>query len=206
MKKWGIRCLRSTSMLAMVALILTLPACGGGGGDDGGSAPGAPTGNFTTNDAATAGDLVRLSPISCTGDLCTVDVLIGTTTENDYYAFAFDLLLSDPEVARFVVGSDTAGPFLTGTADSVVSQTGDRVVIGVSKSGIDAGNGTGTEVSVVELTFQLLKVGDATLTFVGSPSNPSLQNCSATGPEAINAAGDCTVATVFGAGGFLSGS
>jgi len=206
MKKWGTWCLRPTSMLAMAALILILPACSSSGGGGGGGGPGAPTAGFTSNDAATSTDLVRFGPASCTGDLCTLDILIGGTTEFDYYAFAFDIVISDTTVARFVSGSDTAGLFLTGTVDSIVSQTVDRVVVGVSKSGIDPGNGTGTEANVVTLMFQLLKVGDAALTFAGSPSNPNLANCSAMGPEAINAAGDCTVNTTFGAGGVLTGS
>ena len=58
MKKWGTRCLRPTSMLAMAALILILPACGSSGGGGGGGGPGAPTASFMTNDAATAGDPV----------------------------------------------------------------------------------------------------------------------------------------------------
>ncbi|MCZ6649734.1 MAG: hypothetical protein O7D35_03630 [Acidobacteria bacterium] len=206
MKKWGTRCLRPTSMLAMAALILILPACGSSGGGGGGGGPGAPTGSFATNDAAAAPDLVRFGPASCTGDTCIVDILIGATTEGDYYAFAFDLVISDPTVARFLVGTETAGDFLTGTADAIAAQVNDRVVVGVSKSGVDPGNGAGTETSVVKMMFQLLKVGDATLTFSGSPANPSLMNCSPTGPEAINAAGNCTLATTFGAGGTLSGS
>lgn len=208
MKKWGTRCLRPTSMLAMAALILILPACGGssGGGGGGGTVPGAPTANFTSNDAGTSTDLVRFGTSACVANMCTVDIFIGATTESDYFAFAFDIVISDTTVARFVSGSDIAGPFLQGTVDSVVAQIGDRVVIGVSKSGAVLGNGTGTEDTVVSLDFELLKVGDALLIFDGSPSNPNLANCSAMGPEAIDSAGNCTVNTIFGAGGLLTGS
>jgi hypothetical protein len=47
--------------LAVLALLVTLPACGGGGGGGGGSHqdPGTPTGNFTVTITATAGSLTE---------------------------------------------------------------------------------------------------------------------------------------------------
>jgi len=210
MEKWGKRCLRLASMLTMAALILGLPACGGGGGGGGGGNPSV-TASFATNDNATAGDLVRFGTPVCAGNMCTVPILIGATTDSDYYAFAFDLLLSDPTVARFVSGSDTVGGFFTsGSPDSVVTQTGDRVVVGVSKSGVVAGNGAAAEITVLSLDFELLKVGSTNVTFQGIPSSNFVQlgNCTPTGPTAIDDAdpANCILTTVFGNGGVLSGS
>jgi hypothetical protein len=204
---WGNRSQRLASLLAVTAIALALPGCGSDSNNSGGGT--APvTAAFTTNDASTAGDLVRFSSASCANDLCTVEVSIGATTASNYYAFAFDIVISNTSIARFVAGSDITGTFLTGSADSQASQNGDRVVIGVSKTGAIAGNGTGAEAVVMELTFQMTGTGDATLTFDGSPANPALGNCSATGPEAIDdqLPGDCIPSTTFGAGGVLSGS
>jgi hypothetical protein len=168
---------------------------------------------FTTGDPAPAADLVRFTDVAAVaGNLCTVQIAIGgATTDNNYYAFAFDVLISDTTVAQFVAGSDdVTGTFLTNTVDSQASQSGNRVVVGVSKSGAVAGNGQpNAEDIVVSLTFRVLKAGSATLTFEGSPQNPALQNCSANGPEAIaDATGNwgCIASTTFGAGGTISGS
>ena len=80
------------------------------------------TAGFTTNDPSSSTDLVRFGSANCVNDMCNLDILIGATTESDYFAFAFDIIISDPTVARFVSGSDTAGSFLTGTVDSFATQ------------------------------------------------------------------------------------
>jgi hypothetical protein len=194
-----------------MTLVLALPACGGS--SSGGSSPTPPvTCGFTSSNAAAAADLVRFTDtVVVASNLCTVQVAIGgATTDSNYYAFAFDVEISDSTVAQFVSGSDTAGNFLTGTVDAQATQSGSRVVVGVSKSGQVAGNGTANaEDLVVSLTFRVLKAGTATLSFQGSPQNPALQNCSATGPEAIaDDTGNwgCIASTNFGTGGTITGS
>ena len=214
MKKWENRCLRLTAMLAMAVLILTLPACGSSGGGGGGGG-GAVTASFATNDPATMTDLVRFGPTVCVGNLCNLDILVGATTNQNYYAFAFDLQLSDPTVARFNLGSDSVGNFfISGSPDSLASQNGNRVVVGVSKSSGVAGNGTPVEATLVSLQFQLLKVGSTTVTFQGIPSTNfvDLGDCQPTGPTAIEFNNttqdfDCITTTTFSTlGGVLSGS
>jgi hypothetical protein len=208
MRMWGTRSQRLASLLAVTVIAVALPGCGGSSSNDSGGGTAPVTATFATNDASTAGNLVRFMPTTCVNDLCTVEVSIGTTSASNYYAFAFDIVISNSSIARFVAGSDLTGTFLTGSADSQASQNGDRVVVGVSKTGSIAGNGTGTEAVVLSLTFQMTGTGDATLTFDGSPNNPALGNCSATGPEAIDdqLPGDCITSTSFGAGGTLSGA
>jgi hypothetical protein len=194
-----------------MTLVLALPACGGGGGGGGTVIPPAVTCGFTSNDGAAAANNVRFTDnVTVAGDICTVEVAIGgPTTDSDYYAFAFDIQIADTTVAQFINGSDTAGPFLTGTVDSQVSQPADRVVVGVSKVGGILGNGTGAaEEVVLTLSFRALKVGSTTLTFLGSPANPALGNCTPQGPEAIDDAlpGDCIDTETWGAGATITGT
>jgi len=206
MHEWVTKSRRLASLLGLMTLVLALPACGGSSG--GGSSPPPPvTCSFVASDAGAAPNTVRMAEGAApSGNLCFVDVAIGgATTDSNYYAFAFDVEISDTTVAQFVAGSDTIGTFLTGTADSLASTNGNHVVVGVSKSGQIAGNGTANaEEVVVSLTFRVLKAGTATLTFTGSPNNPALNNCSPTGPEAIEDAppagtgnGGCIATTVF---------
>ena len=211
MHEWVIKSRRLASLLGLMTLVLALPACGGDSG--GGSTP-TPTVtcSFTSNNGAAAADVVRFTDnVVVASNLCTLEVAIGgATTDSTYYAFAFDVEISDPTVAQFVGGSDTVGNFLLNTVDSQATQSGSRVVVGVSKSGAVAGNGTANaEDIVVNLTFRVLKAGSATLSFQGSPANPALQNCSANGPEAIaDATGNwgCIASTSFGTGGTITGS
>jgi hypothetical protein len=209
MQMMGTRCRRLASSFALAALVLALPACGGGGSGNGGGVPGV-TASFVTGDAAAAANLVRLVGGAVSGSNITLNVAIGgATTSSDYYAFAFDVVIGDTTVAQFVPGSATAGGFLTGGVNVNASQVGSRVVVGISKQGAVAGNGTAAaEATVISLTFQLLKVGSTGLTFGGSPSgNPGGANCSSNGPEAIDSTGtDCIPSTNFGAGGTISGA
>jgi hypothetical protein len=102
--------------------------------------------------------------------------LEGPTTSTDIYSFAFDLVLSDPSIAHYV------GPATLGTAldigsgqgsDVEVTQTGDRIVVGVTKTGGGTGNGVaGGEATIVSMVLQVLKEGTTSISFEGSPSNP----------------------------------
>ncbi|MFQ5818294.1 MAG: hypothetical protein ACE5H2_10135, partial [Terriglobia bacterium] len=76
----------------------------------------------------------------------------------------------------------------------LVSQSGNRVIVGVTKLGGGAGNGIGPlEPIIVSLTFQVLKVGTTNITIVGSPANP--QNPTAA-PAALDSTG-VVISSVF---------
>ena len=110
----------------------------------------------------------------------------GPTTSADLYSFAFDLLLGDPSVAQYVSGTVDFGSALTleaGQSYSVLaSQTGDRVVVGVSKTGGGTGNGVSvSEAVVVRLTFRVLKEGTTSIVLAGSPGE--------SGPLALDSGG-----------------
>jgi hypothetical protein len=104
-------------------------------------------------------------------------VLDGITTSTDLYAFAFDIQLSDPSVIQFIAGSAMFGDVLETTGGQgeaiAVSQMGDRVIVGVSKTGQGAGNGIVLveERLVVSMDFSVT-TGTTTLTFADSPNNP----------------------------------
>ena len=108
-------------------------------------------------------------------DLLTIEVSIsGPTASGDLYAFAFDLLLSDPEVAEYVPGSAACGDALVliggQTCEALAAQTGDRVTVGVTKLGAGPGNGvTGQDVAIVLLDFRVLEPGTTDVTMTGSP-------------------------------------
>lgn len=163
-----------TSLLA-AALAITF-GCGGGGGGGGGV-----TGAFTGSGSAAASDLVRLRATTIDEDVVGVEVAIGgATTSTDLYAFAFDLVLSDATVVRYLTGSATLGSALTlsgGQTSSVqVTQTGSRLIVGVTKMGGGAGNGVPAgESAVLGFRLQVLKTGVTTLSFAGSssPQNPT---------------------------------
>jgi len=92
------------------------------------------------------------------------------------------------------IGAPTTGPALTTsggqTLEVLVTQTGDRVVVGVTKLGGGSGNGVTAsgETVIVELAFRLLKVGTTTLTIEGSPG---------TDPDALDSAGGDIASVVF---------
>lgn len=166
---------RSRRILIGLSALVLLPCLACSGGSDGDSGISA---SFTPSGTAAAPDRVRLRQGSAAGDTVTLQVaLSGPTTSSDIYSFAFDLVLSDASVARYVPGSATIGNALipTGSQGTTlgVSQSGNRVVVGVSKTVGGAGNGVGAiEATVVSLVFELLRGGSTTVTFAGSPANP----------------------------------
>lgn len=162
---------------------------------------------FESLDPAPDPDLVRLAGAAAdSGDEVTIEVRIGgPTTSQDYYAFAFDLVIEDPTVISYVNGSASVGDFLDPPAAVLTARSGNRVIVGVSKSGPLPGNGTGDlENVVITLRFRALAEGSTNLTFAGSPFNPALFFCSASGPEAINSLGECITSTRFGSGGVVT--
>ncbi|MFQ5766709.1 MAG: hypothetical protein ACE5ID_01810 [Acidobacteriota bacterium] len=213
---WGNRLLAATAALGLAIM----PAACGGGGGGGGFVPPPPggfTATFTTNDGGAAPNLIRLieKPGSAVGSQITLQVTIGgTTTSQDFYAFAFDILMADPTVVQFVAASAVEGPFLTGSLLTVLASQGgaanDRVIVGVSKQGAVPGNGTtNTEDVILELTFQVIAAGSSALTITGSTSPViPLPGCAAMAPAAIDSQNpaNCITSAVFGAGGTITGT
>ena len=152
--------------MIVVALFLLATGCGGGGG--GGVTPPTLVPSFSTGTVA-GPDIVRLRGGSVAGDTITVEVAIGgPTTGDDLYAFAFDLLLSDTTIVRFVDGSEVAGNVLVaGAGQSIDVQAktqGDRVVVGITKLGGGAGNRvTAAEAVIVRLAFRGIAPGSSTI-------------------------------------------
>ena len=179
----------------LLALCLGLLACGGGSGPDGPVDPGL-SAAFQSSGTAAAPDLVRLVGSTADGDLTTLDVAIsGPTASADIYSFAFDLVLSDSSVARYEGGSAAAGGALdveSGQGLSVLAaQQGDRVVVGVSKTGGGAGNGiaSGEEV-IVSLVFRVLRSGETAIRIEGPPTEP---------PVALDSGGETLISVQFDA-------
>ena len=161
--------------------------CGGGGGDsDGGAVPPALTAVFSESALVELGDRVKLVQGSASGaNVTTRVVLFGPSTSTDIYGWAFDVVLSNPNVVEFVGGSATAGSMLTPCAGGSLSVQASQqtaggttsVVVGVSKLGSCAGNGVPAgEHVVVQLTFRVKTTGSSTLTFGGSVSPRALDS------------------------------
>lgn len=166
--------------LALGATALAVVAsCGGGGG--GGTVTNPLVATFSASTAVQLADRVKLLERSTLGARVTLDVtLFGPSTSSDLFAYAFDVVISNTSVVRFV-SATAAGPALTPCPmQNVLVQASqapgsNRVVVGVSKSGTCAGNAVpaGNNV-VVGLTFDVLAPGSSTLTFSGqvAPNNP----------------------------------
>lgn len=185
------------SALAVAVAVTLLAGCGGGssGGDDDGGTPGGVAASFTSSGTSAATGLVRLSGGSASGDTLTVAVVVnGPTTDADVYSFAFDVVLEDTTIARFVGGSAVAGTALTPDAGQglqvLAEQIGDRVVVGVTKTGGGAGddlaNGTA---EVVRLSFKVLKAGQSAVYLAGAPGG--------SGPSALDSDGQAVGAISF---------
>lgn len=168
-------------LISILAALLPLGSCGSGGGnggDDGDPIPDSLGAAFSGSGMAAAPNRVRLTAGTTSGDTVAVKVAIsGQTTSSDIYSFAFDLLLEDPTVAVYLNNTADFGTALilgSGQGHSVLaSENGDRVVVGVTKTGGGSGNGIGTgEKTIVTLTFRVLKEGATGVRIVGSPGNP----------------------------------
>ncbi len=186
---------RPLPILATLALTLAPLGCGGGGGD--GNEP--IVAGFVASGTPAAPKLVRLAGRALDNDTVQVDVVLdGPTASSDIYSFAFDIELSDTTVARYISGSAQFGnalELLAGQGSSVlVSQQGNRVVVGVSKTGGGPGNGFGAEQRlVVRLLFAVTARGSTNLLFRGSsdPGNPTAD------PAALDSQGQVIPEIVF---------
>lgn len=162
-------------------LACVLAASFGCDDDDGGGGTTGVTGTFTGSGTSAAANLVRLRAATTDEDIVGVEVAIGgATTSTDLYAFAFDIVLSDDTIAKYVTNSATFGTALTlagsQTSNVQVSQVGNRLIIGVTKLGGGFGNGAPAgESAVLGFSLQVVKAGTTTLTFAGStsPQNPT---------------------------------
>ncbi len=194
MSRRGTRPLSAVLLIAATAVV----GCGGGNSNTGGVVSRGVNASFVASTTAAGPDMVRLRSVTTSSDLVTLEVAVGgPTTSNDLYSFAFDLLLSDPTVAIYVDGSAVFGNALTlggGQGSTVlVTQTVDRIVIGVSKTGGGGGNGIGaSEDSVVRLTLRVIDTGTTAITITGSPTNPV--------PTALDSAGSVVPSVVFDGG------
>lgn len=157
----------------MGALLVVALGCGGG------SDVTTPPAVFYGSTTAMSPDGVRLIGSGAGRSTVLVRVVLGgPTTSSDLYGFAFDLVLGDPTAAQYVPGSARFGDALeTDGAQGrsvLASQVGDRVVIGISKTGGGSGNGlAGSGESIVlSLEFDVPNRGMTTLGFAGSPNNP----------------------------------
>lgn len=188
------------TVLSMIGLVAGLaPAFGCSGGGGGGVTPSTPSAAFTESGSAAAPDLVRLRKSATTGNRVVLEVALGGPTQSgDIYSFAFDLVLGDPTVAKYVSATATVGDALTAsggqTLQAEATQSGDRIVVGVTKLGGGAGNGTtAAESVIIRLALQVLKTGRTTVAFGGStsPQNPTAV------PAAIDSSGGLLASVVF---------
>jgi hypothetical protein len=181
------------AVLAMLLAGLLAGGCsaGGGGDDDGGEAAQVEGSVFTESGSPTGVNFVRLVGGEVDRDLVEVSAAIGPTspTASDLYSFAFDIELNN-DICRYEPGSAEFGSALVPTAEQgsvvQVSQSGRRVVVGVTKTGPGPGNGVDSERPVVRMLFRVREPGTCRLTLRGSPFNP--QN-PATKPTALDSAG-----------------
>jgi hypothetical protein len=152
-------------LVASIAAVFAGCSSGSSGVDE--PVEGPVTASFTPSEAAPAPDLVRLRG-SADADMVTLDVVIGgETTSDSIFAFAFDLLLSQDDVADFVEGSEELGSALIdgpgqfGVAQ--VIQMGNRITVGVTKLG-GSGNSVGPgEETIVSLRFRVTRRAATTI-------------------------------------------
>jgi hypothetical protein len=179
-------------LVVLLVLVMTMAGCTDGGDISVGVVIGEHNAQFLATTTPADENAVRLRSTTVDGDLVTLEVAIGgPTTSGDLYSFAFDLVLSDASVATYVDGSAVFGDALTlsgGQGSTVLcSQSGDRIVVGVSKTGGGSGNDVAAgELAVVRLTLQVLDEGTTSITIEGSPGNPLNPG---TDPVALDSAG-----------------
>jgi hypothetical protein len=191
-------------------VVASLLGCGGGS-DSGGYAV-----TFTPSNTATAPRLVKLVQKSKSGGRVVVQVVIyGPDTTLDMYSFAFDVLIGDPNVLRFVGNSDVAGNALVATGSQSIESLAtvadggsdpSTVVVGVSKLYGGTGNGvSGSSAVVVEMAFDVRSAGTTTLTLAGSGGNPARvfdSNGSVIGSITFDTASASVQGTPTGGGGY----
>jgi hypothetical protein len=189
--------LRGLTIVALTAL--SFLGCGGGSSSGGGGGVGAV---FTPSATPGTKDVVKLVEKTKSGARVVVQAVIyGPDVTLDLYTFAFDVTMGDTSVVKFVSGSasipaaGTALVALAGQTLQVIAQPDGtdpkHIVVGVSKLGGGSGNGvSAASAVVVQLTFQVLKVGTTTLTITGNPAATKP-------PQALDSGGVPIPAVVF---------
>lgn len=183
---------RTFPIVLFLLVLAALPSigCGGGGSDDGGVVNPGLTAVFSESALVELGNRVKLQSASASGATVSLDVtLFGPSTSTDIFGWAFDVVISNPNVVEFVAGSAAAGSMLTPCPGNNLSvqatqQTAGNVtsvVVGVSKLGSCAGNGVAAGGhAVVRLTFRVKAAGSSSLTFGGAGGPRALDSNLAT--------------------------
>jgi hypothetical protein len=180
---------RQATQLLLAGWLL---GCGGGSNDGAPMTTPPPDAMFVTSGTAATADGVRLTADAPSGDTITLHVMIGgPTTSQDIYGFAFDLALGDATIAEYVNNSATIGSALTPgagqTSSLQVSQSGARVIVGLTTLGGGSGNGLAAgETRMLSLRFRVLRQGSTSISFAGPP--PSGGNPAGV-PAALDSAG-----------------
>lgn len=197
---------RRAHVLRPILVFACLPLLLHCGGDDGtgGMVEPTPAPVFRASGTASAPDLVTLAfGENRPGSLIQVKVhLGGPHAASDIFAFAFDLVLSNPSVIRSVTAE--VGDALTGQQLlPPPALVGDRLVVGVSKAGGATGDSIGASgAAIVSLVFKMdpTMPGTTTLAF-------DQQKCIVEGPKvcAQNTALACTIDSDCGAGDLYKG-
>lgn len=131
------------------------------------------------------------------GNFVTVTVLLGgPTTSTDIYGFAFDLVMDSSDVVELTPLS--AGPALRQLSgcesiEFLSRQSGNRIVVGITKVGWCDGNGidAGEEV-IATYSYRAFVPGRTTLRFDGPPGG--------SGPSAYDSNGNVIDTIVFDTG------
>lgn len=148
--------------------------------------------NFTPSATPPAANRVRLTGAAIDDDTVRVNVVInGPTTSSDIYAYAFDLLLSNPPVASYIAGTAVAGDALQPdaaqgqTVTTQVAQQGARVVVGVSLTGGTTGHGLPAgQHTILSLDFDVHS-GITGISMVGSPASGAPAALDSSNPPAV---------------------
>ena len=181
------------SLLPLAAFVIAILAAGCGGGNDAPVAVGVAA-DFAGTGTVAQDNGVRLLEGSTSGEILTIEVACGRTDRDDVYGFAFDLVLSDPSVAEYVVDSIEAGDALGGNVVVAAQQNGERIVIGVVQTDQTGDSIPGPDSIVVRLALRVLKTGTTGIGFEGSTgSNPTND------PVAVDSSGTPIGTIVFDA-------
>lgn len=169
--------LRTARSVAMIALLVSVAACGGGSSGGGGGGGGGTTASFAGSGTQSGQGFVRLgNPNVLAGGLIEIDVILeGQILNGDVFGFAFDVIMdmSTIDIVRFV--SVTGGNALSTGPLQVQGQQGLNgtevaAIIGVTLTGTDVDNDIPAGDNIVcTLTFQVMAKGDTLLTFAGGP-------------------------------------
>jgi hypothetical protein len=169
--------IRSDSLpLAAFTLLLVGLLLAGCGGESRTSA------QFLESTTAPTPGLVKLVASAVSGNRVVVDVVMhGPEPDLDLNAFRFGVQVDNPALLRFAPQSSflqtalVAGEGQTIAIDVQATEDPSLVVVETQKRGGGAGNGFASATAIViELSFEILGEGTASLSLVGVDGNPPL--------------------------------